>query len=228
MELARRNMLMKQVSRTLNKMGLLLPNGGLCASSCFTNIIGAMTLQQRNFMEFPKFAPIIAKTIIEAYNQYTKRDARMGANSHLLLQVFQSVKGRVFQIFERPYFPVENPPIKTKSIDGYFTPQSIHEAMKGDSIAIASVKPMRTPSHQPAQRQRNTDDYFSHAIVLLKVDVENKYLVISDPNSPNLILKIPFRYTDGSIRFRLPSTYSIKKQVEIYELNILTREIEPE
>lgn len=224
-EFATRNMLLQQTSKKLDKRALLKPNGGLCASSCFTNVIGAITAQSNNFLMFPKLAPQVIHIIIEAYNKYTRDDARMGTYMNSLARVIQNMGEKIFSHFEYIGFPFERMSIKFKEINTGFHPDQIHRVMEGDSIAIASVKRIVETDPDSKTTQR-TDEYnFIHAIVLLKVNVEGKYLVISDPNLPNKIMVVPFKRTrDGNIRFRIPTSY--KHVVELYTLNILTRVFE--
>ncbi len=214
-EMAKQGMLLSQTSQTLEERNLLSPNGGLCASTCVTNLMGAMTAQFHNFRAFPQRAPDITHWVVEAYNQNTGGDARLGANVNVMSAVVMGLYPQILnQLDYDPLFTLLD--LQLQSFDQEIYAHRIFQAMRHDTIAIASVK-----AHKPREFGSTT----GHAVILLKVDTEKHHLYISDPNLPNEILRIPYRFHKGTeILFNLPFTFG-EHPVELYQINIFRRHL---
>lgn len=214
-EMARQGMLLSQTSQTLEERNLLSPNGGLCASTCVTNLMGAMTAQFHNFRAFPGRAPDITHWVVEAYNQNTGHDARMGANVNVMSDVVLGLYPLILnQLNYDPLFTLLD--LQLQRFDQEIYAHRIFQAMRHDTLAIASVK-----AHNSQQFGSNT----GHAIIILKVDTEKHHLYISDPNLPNEILRVPYSFYKGTdILFNLPFTFG-EHPVELYQINIFRRNL---
>ena len=211
-ELAGRNMLLNQQAPELDAKGLLKPNGGLCASTCVTNVLGAMTAQEGNFRAFPKNAPEIVELVIDAYGQQTNGDARMSANVNWLARAANTVFPQILQRFQYDSM-FENPVLTTLNIKAQATTLYLANALKNDAIAVATVR------HTSADLRKMS----YHAIVVLKVDRVQKKIYYSDPNLANLIIVAPYTYsTLKGIRFNVPMTYG-NEAVQLIEADIFTR-----
>lgn len=212
-ELAVRGMLLQQKSQELSEKGLIKPNGGLCATSCVANLLGSMMAQEQSFFNFPTVAPHLAELMVTGYNAYTGRDARMGA----VVQDMVTVIGLSDSVLKEAVGyrnEFHDMVLSARNIRDEFYPYRIDQALRGDSIGIASVRPVN-----------RAEGTVGHGIVILKVDLENRLFYISDPNKPNFIVKTPFRYTDGTnVVFRVPYTYG-DIDVSMFGLSVITRHI---
>lgn len=212
-EYAVRNLLLQQSEDDLGQLGLLVPNGGLCATASITNVLGAMMATEENFIEIFHSAPYATEQLVDWYTSATERDARLGANVPILTDIvsqrWQELKS-IF-LFNRP---LEDISMSVARYTSEFYPYRIQRYLRGDSIGIMVV--------HPAVESTSSRENF-HAMVLLGFDLENKKIIFSDPNNPNQIISAPFDYTQGTdIRFRAPFTFG-DEFVEIYSLDVLTR-----
>ena len=212
-EMAQQGMLLSQNSQSLQERNLVSPNGGLCASTCITNLIGAMTAQYQNFRQFPARAPDITHWVVNVYNSYTGLDARMGANVNVMADI---LLGLYPQILDKLYYDslLAQLDLQLHRFDEEIYVHRIFQAMRQDSLAIATVV-----AHKP--HEFGSGD--AHAIILLKVDTDKNQLYISDPNLPNEILRVPYRFHHGTdIVFNVPFTFG-EHAVELRQVNIFRR-----
>ncbi len=214
-EYAVRDLLLNQQNRSLGLRDLLLPNGGLCASSSITNILGSMMAQEHNFIHVFEMAPQTTHQLLTWYQEQTGLDGRLGANVPILTDIVVSRQHEILAAYSYlSQFHQVN--FSVSRYHNEFFPYRMGRYLRGDSIGVLVVNPIEGP--------RKNSSY--HAIVLLGVDLENNRLFISDPNNPNQIIAAPFEYTQGTnITFRVPFTYG-SDRVEIHSLDVLTRSIE--
>lgn len=212
-ELALAGLLLEQQDTRLNEYDLFVPNGGLCATTCMTNILGASTLQLENVMTFTRQAPLILSRIVHEYNLQVQQDARYGAHVDLVADVTNSISDELFALNQFISFE-EAITLSASQIKSEFYPNRIFSAIRGDTIAIGSVMPLEGESN------------LGHAIVILGVDNDNKKLIISDPNFPNDILSVPFKYNavGTEFTFTVPYTYG-DQRVKLYAFTSLRRHI---
>ncbi len=212
-EYAVRDKLLQQSEEGLGHLGLLVPNGGLCASASITNVLGAMMATEENFLEIYHGAPYATEQLVDWYEAATGRDARLGANVPILTDIvsqrWQELKNIFF--FNNPFEEIS---LSVARYTSEFYPYRIQRYLRGDSIGIMVVHPVEGGS-------LSRENY--HAMVLLGFDLEKQKIIFSDPNNPNQILSAPFEYTRGTdIRFRAPFTFG-EEFVEIFSLDVLTR-----
>lgn len=214
-EMARHNLLLEQSAPDLSPLGLLPPNHGLCASTCATNLIGAVTAQYETYTGFRERAPTIIHHVVEAYHQLTGQDARWGAMTDQMADVIVGVfpelakLNRYFSLHESLQLQ------RGRHMHQELFDYRIFMALKGDTIAIGAVKALDPMAAGIA---------LGHAIIVLKVDTVKKHLYISDPNNPNFIRRIPYHYTSNThIAFRVPDTFG-SHLVEFYQLTPFTRQ----
>ena len=212
-ELALARMLLEQQDTRLNEHDLFVPNGGLCATTCMTNILGASTLQLENIRTFIERAPLILARIVYEYNAQIREDARVSARVDLVANVTNSISNELLTLNQYNSFE-ETVVLTASQIKSEFYPNRIFSALRGDAIAIATVA--------PAQGGQSV----GHAIVILGVDNDTKRIVISDPNLPNDILSVPFKFeAQGTeITFTVPYTYG-EERVKIYAFTTLRRNV---
>jgi hypothetical protein len=215
-EMADRNMLLHQADEQLGQRGLLPPNHGLCASTCATNLIGAVTAQYHNFVEFPQKAPDILQRVVDAYTQINQRDARLGARVDLLADVVLSIFYDLAQINGYDNSITEIQLSRSQHIHEQLYAHRIFTAMRGDSIGIGSVRAIDPEAFGSS---------VGHAIIILKVDTANRHLYISDPNAPNQILRVPYQFTQGTdIAFAVPFTFG-EHRVAFYQFTAFQRRL---
>ena len=212
-ELALAGMLLEQQDLRLNEHDLFVPNGGLCATTCMTNILGASTLHLENVKTFTERAPLMLARIVYEYNTQIEEDARLGAQVDLVANVTNSISDELLKL--NNYNSFEETVVLTASqIRSEFYPNRIFSALRGDAIAIGSVLP--------------AEGYhlLGHAVVILGIDNDSRRIVISDPNLPNDILSVPFEYArrGTEITFTVPYTYG-EERVKLYALTTLRRNV---
>ncbi len=214
-EMAQRNMLLNQTSAELGAKGLLVPNGGLCASTCLTNILGAMTAQEGNFRAFPRVAPVMTDLVVKAYQQFTGVDARFGADVRVLAEVVTSILPEIVSLsqFDSTF---SNLQLSVGRYQEGLYPHLLFQKLKGDTIAVVSVR---------AENPAEFGTALGHALIVLKVDPSRQVLFISDPNRPNKIIETPYFYTEGTnIAFYVPETFG-QHRVQLFQVNTFTRVI---
>lgn len=212
-ELAVRDRLLVQTARELELLDLLNEKGGLCASSSLTNVVASMVAQEGNFVRLMDLSPRVTQLLVEKYYEVYRLDARLGADVSMMADVMASFLPEILTRFQYDSFQADLNITVTK-IQSEFYPYRLFNAMRGDSIAIATVRPLGETAE-------------GHAIVILKVDVEAQKLIISDPNHPNQILAVPFRYTEGTdVVFRVPFTYQ-DRWVQFLQINSFRRSFHP-
>ncbi len=212
-EIAQRNMLLNQNDGVLDSKGLLVPNGGLCASTCLTNLLGAMTAQEGNFREFLRNAPEITELVVRAYSEHTGVDARLGADVRVLAEISATLLPEVIQKtqYDSMFSHLD---ISVGRYQRELYPHLLVQKLKGDTMAIVSVRPINP-------QEAGTE--LGHAIIILKVDSVKKTILLSDPNKPNEIIETPYYFTKGTdIAFRVPLTYG-DHLVHIFQINTFTR-----
>ncbi len=198
LELAEHNMLLQQLATELNSRGLLDPNGGLCASTCITNVVGAMTTQPHNFRQFKTNSPEILEMVVRAYYEHTGLDARLGA---FMPEMSEATLSIMIHLLQRMQYDSMAQEINISMVPSVreFQASRLFQSMRSDAIAIVSVHPAR-----PRPDQLDS----AHAIVVLKIDFDARKIYLSDPNLPNQVIKADFWFTDGAnIQFQVPFTY---------------------
>lgn len=214
-EMARHNLLLEQSAPDLSPLGLLPPNHGLCASTCATNLIGAITAQYENYTGFRERAPIIIHRVVETYTNLTGHDARWGAMMDQMADVILGLFPELAKINGYYSFNDHLQLQRGRHIYHELFDYRIFMAMRDDTIAIGAVKALDPVAAGTA---------LGHAIIVLKVDTVKKHLYISDPNNPNFIRRIPYQYTSSThIAFRVPDTFG-SHLVEFYQLTPFTRQ----
>ena len=208
-ELAVQNRHMNQAANELEALGLIVEKGGLCASACITNVVSSLVAQSGNYVALRQLAPQVTELLILKYRDLYNLDARMGADVGLMSDVITSFLPEILQSFRFDNFHQEINLSVAKMTKEFF-PYRLYSLMRGDSIAIATVAPVGRVG-------------VGHAIVILKVDLENSKLIISDPNNPNQILAVPYTYSRGTdVTFRVPFTYG-DQLVEFRQINAFSR-----
>lgn len=218
-ELALGGMLLQQTDARLNEHNLFVPNGGLCASTCMTNVLGAASLPAENVLSFKTQSPLMLARLVQEYNAQLNEDARIGAHVDSVADIANSIFHELIALNQHFSLDQDITIAATTKKEALF-PNRIFSALKGDSIAIGSVRPIDKSIRS------------AHAIVILGVDYENKKLIISDPNVPNDILSVPFKFIAGDteasfgteISFTVPYTYGDQK-VKLFALTTLQRSI---
>lgn len=212
-EFARQKMLLNQTDPELGRRGLLRPNGGLCASTCMTNVVGAMTAQYENFRLYPSLAPETLNRVVETYNKQTGKDARLGAYMRVISESTLSI---MYDLLTHLHYDSSQRNINLTLTPSQpkFRSSQLSQSLKGDSIAIVTVKAL-----EPEQAGTGR----AHAIVVLNWNHKNKTLTISDPNYPNAIISVNYHIgQDGRLGFSVPFTYGHHLVTPI-EFNTFTR-----
>lgn len=214
-EMARHHLLLEQSAPDLSPLGLLPPNHGLCASTCATNLIGAITAQYETYTGFRERAPTIVNHVVETYTRLTGQDARLAAMMDQMADVIVNLFPELAKMNGYYSFNEHIQLQRGRHMYQELFDYRIFMALKEDSIAIGAVKAL-----DPIAAGIS----LGHAIIVLKVDTTKKHLYISDPNNPNFIRRIPYHYTSSThIAFRVPDTFG-PHLVEFYQLTPFTRQ----
>ncbi|MCB0379486.1 MAG: hypothetical protein KDD33_13420 [Bdellovibrionales bacterium] len=191
-ELASHNKLINQMDPRLLNHNLLVPNGGLCASACAANLLGAAILLNSNKsprdFQFDFYSPQFIDAVVQIYGKQLNKsfdeswdgqllgsllrallpeltDARYGANGDILLEGLQSTfRGLGVNLIRGIYLNEKN------LLD------STRRGVMFSTVEVLNVN--GAPIHGV---------HSLHAIVILKMDSVNQLITYSDPNNPNVI-----------------------------------------
>jgi hypothetical protein len=163
LELMRRGALLQQSDYRLGARGLLIPDGGLCATTSAVNVLhAAFSHVGADTSTFTSTSDDLVARLVGRAWQDLGRDARMGLDFSSLEQVVNHVANQI------------DPNVGVHSRRGYFRPKSGDDLAK--LLADADTLPLLCVT---------TGERSAHAITLLGVDQRRGVVSYSDPNHPN-------------------------------------------
>jgi hypothetical protein len=159
-------LLIQQNDWRLAQRNLLVPNGGLCATTCAVNVMHAISRYLHGtgheFGSIPDFK--IHQMVNKAWENH-RRDARTGLDLYTLSNVMRDVSSGLPMTVQH-YMASANH-------GGTFRDFALAE----DEIILAAV--------ESGFNQNGAQTY--HALVITAVDIRNGRVTYSDPNFPNQI-----------------------------------------
>jgi hypothetical protein len=177
--LVRQGALLQQSDWRLGQRGLLIPEGGLCASTTAVNVLhAAFSHLGRSTSVFQQADDLVARLVGDAWHRLGK-DARMGLDFWSLSQVVNEVANGLHADVgvwaERPHFWRDRGGIRAEVLRG-----------DDDTLSLLCV---------------TTSARSSHAIALLDLDERRGVVTYSDPNHPHQLQARRYWPTaDGSIQ----------------------------
>lgn len=194
--LANQGFLLNQNDPRLHKLGLIVPNGGLCGPTCLVNTLGA--LLSTSGEAFRDNSDIASKLVVTLYNWRSNADARYGTNTPSLTEPYQFL------------LELHNSRVSREQ-DAYELP--MEEASSRSSLMIASVN----LTNERGQRQGS---HGRHAIIILKIDPKERLIYVSDPNHPNQVYKADYWLQQGKPKFESPINYSWDGQRTFVDIDV--------
>lgn len=177
LELMRRGQLLQQQDLRLAQRGLLMPNGGLCATTSAVNALhAAFHHQGRDTSVFSQSDHLVHQLVEQAWHRH-HRDARMGLDLGTLASVINDVAN-------------------TLSRD-----VGVHARTAYPAAADASLLKLCSTKNALTILSVQTGHDKWHAITLLDVDTRNRTVTYSDPNHPNHTMVQRFWFDRSSIHF---------------------------
>lgn len=155
--------MLQQSDYRLAQRGLLIPEGGLCATTSAVNVLhAAFSHLGRDTSAFTRADDLVARLVSRAWQQHGK-DARMGLDFSNLSMVVNSVANNLHPDVgvhaERSWSWVRNGQVDTKELGG-----------DNDTLNLLCIV---------------TSEKSAHAVTLLGVDDYRRVITYSDPNYPN-------------------------------------------
>ena len=188
LRMAEQQQLLNQSDPRLNAQGLLLPNGGLCASTCYVNVIGATTLAPESIGQFSSVTPQIIGAIVTAYKSAHRQDLNsLGAIGQLITAIDpQGVlsdgrRGASLFTLAKMTKPVFQQLGAAASDLLPATEVNLANSSRANGIMVAGS------SLYKAAGQSVGGPHGQHALVILKIDTSSRTIWISDPNRPNRV-----------------------------------------
>lgn len=168
--------MLQQTDWRLAQRGLLIPQGGLCATTSAVNVLhAAFSHLGRDTRMFTSTSDdLVARLVSDAWR--LNKDARMGLDFSSLSLVINEVANRLHPEVgvkaERPYFWRTRDSIDFKELAG-----------DDDTLSLLCV----------------TTGSSAHAITFLGIDRYRGVLTYSDPNYPNQALEAPFSISGNKL-----------------------------
>lgn len=177
-KLAEQNLLLRQTDPRMREH--LVPNGGLCATTCPTNMTLAVIAKNFGVEYVAKIdSSKILKTYIELYRQKTGRDPEYGANPDVIGTLIGD-----YWLQEKPFGLNYNIGVPNTGYRENIDPRKLQEALNQPmSIGYASIRPDGAT--------------MGHAIVIISADSVARTVTFSDPNFPNQIQTVSYQTTNG-------------------------------
>lgn len=170
--------MLQQTDWRLAQRELLIPNGGLCATTSAVNVLhAAFSHLGRDTSVFTSKSPdIVARMVSQAWQRLGK-DARVGLDFSSLSTVIDDVANQLHPEVgvkaDRPY--------------NWRTSSGVNwDELKGDNDTLALLCV-------------TTGADSAHAITLLNVDRYRGVVIYSDPNHPNQALEAPYTESGGRL-----------------------------
>jgi plasmid stabilization system protein ParE len=157
--LAWQNKLLSQMDPALVKRGLVVPDGGLCASTCGVNVLRA--LYDYNLLSHDKFkADRRLRDIVRYAEEAWGVDARRGLTLEDLGNALEVLAERLGDFY-----------VRSQLHRGFFSETDLIPPL--DSLIVAQIT--------------TTNPEISHAIVILQTNPVDQSIVFSDPNDSGKI-----------------------------------------
>jgi hypothetical protein len=191
---AKNGQLMNQQDSRLNQMGLLVPNGGLCASTCSVNLVGTMLVGPND--NFQNVAPTVENIIVQMYKTIRDKEGAVGGNlpadpndqMGVLLQMLEKIVNQNsddarYGAFVEDLLKALQPLIEVSG--GNVGP--ITHGFENDMAMASPGGILYSTVHITDNAMQAVALNGTHAILIPKIDTINHLIYVSDPNRPNAI-----------------------------------------
>lgn len=203
--------LLNQSDARLGRRNLLVPNGGLCASTCFVNVIGSVAINGTDAAQFNAGAPQIIELVLAAYSNAHREELKnAGIAGQLIIALDKNGRlsdgrfGASAMVLAKNLKPLFEAFGGTVQVSVPATEGKLAEAFQHrNSIMIAASRLFDNGGAVGGPHGAG------HAIVVLDLDPALRVIRISDPNNPNHVYNAAYHLDqNGKINFTSPLSYS--------------------
>jgi hypothetical protein len=214
LELAKSGVLINQLDRRLQRLGLVLPNGGLCGPTSLTNIILALIIPN-GFAVENKLNELVGQIVQDFVNAYTNTFPRLPAEGSAISNLGNALiavladgrRGTNLQLLRK--VAMELGPLGFTSEPVEVTEPGLIEAFKQPGLAQVGA---RLGPLGPGFSQ-----HLRHAIAIAGIDPSLKLIYFSDPNDEGRIGESPYQVeADGRLSFKLLFNYGARTSPTAY------------
>jgi hypothetical protein len=154
--------LLCQTDRRLSRRGLLVPHGGLCATTCAANALQAAFAHQGRDISSKRASDELVEALVDRIAELEQKDARLGIDFDSLARTLNDVANAL-----HPGVGVEAKAGRAAIRYGQDLKRLVHTA---DTLVVLGVL---------------TGSKTGHAVLLLSVNPREHQVTLSDPNDPN-------------------------------------------